>query len=108
MNMIDWYKKVLQKYAVFEGRARRSEYWYFALVNFIIGIILGLADGALGLLSIGIADVYSLAILIPSIAVGVRRLHDTDRSGWWWLIAFTGIGIFVLIYFFAQEGQKRF
>jgi uncharacterized membrane protein YhaH (DUF805 family) len=86
MVIIDWYKTVLQKYAVFDGRARRSEYWYFVLGNLIVSIILGAGDGVLGLLSIGLADIYSLAILVPSIAVGVRRMHDVGKSGWFILI----------------------
>lgn len=86
MNMIDWYKTVLQKYAVFDGRARRSEYWYFFLVNFIVSMILTFVDGALGLMSFGVSTVYSLAVLVPSIAVAIRRMHDVGKSGWFILI----------------------
>ncbi len=80
-----WYLKVLSNYANFNGRASRSEYWYFFLVNIIISIALGLVDAALGL-RFGIGNVYSLAVLVPSIAVGVRRMHDVDKSGWFILI----------------------
>ena len=81
---MNWYLAVLQKYAEFNGRARRSEYWYFVLFNLIISV---------GLLGIGYAihfaylrNIYSLAVLLPSIAVGVRRMHDVGKSGWFVLI----------------------
>jgi uncharacterized membrane protein YhaH (DUF805 family) len=82
-----WYLEVLKKYAVFKGRARRKEYWYFVLFNTLITIVLGIIDGVTGLVSaeagIGLlSGLYTLAVLIPSIAVSVRRLHDTNRSGW--------------------------
>lgn len=86
--MIDWYKKVVfENYANFNGRARRSEYWYFALANIIIGVILMILDNVLGL-KIGSSDtgilntVYSLAVLVPGLAVATRRLHDIGKSGW--------------------------
>ncbi|MFH7016022.1 DUF805 domain-containing protein [Flavobacterium sp. FlaQc-47] len=85
--MIEWYKKVVfENYANFEGRARRKEYWMFFLANFIISIVLGFV---LGLISptLGLAaNVYSFAVLVPSIAVGVRRMHDVGKSGWFLLI----------------------
>ena len=99
-----WYLAVLKKYAEFSGRARRKEYWMFALFNFIIVFVLGLVDALVG--SPGIVGMlYALAVLIPGIAVSVRRLHDTDRSGWWFLIALVPlIGIIVLIVFTVQDG----
>ncbi len=107
---MNWYLAVLKKYAVFQGRARRQEYWYFFLFNIVIAIALGMLDGILdtpgtpesGLLS----TLYSLAILVPSIAVGVRRLHDSGRKGWWMLIGLLPlIGALVLLYFFIQDSQ---
>ena len=85
--MIEWYKKVVfENYANFDGRARRKEYLMFFLANFIISFglafVLGLISPTLGLA----ANVYSLAVLIPSIAVGVRRMHDVGKSGWFLLI----------------------
>ncbi|MDQ5928331.1 MAG: hypothetical protein QG594_105 [Bacteroidota bacterium] len=85
--MIEWYKKVVfENYANFDGRARRSEYWYFALLNMIISIVLafvlGFISPTLGLA----ANLYSLAVLIPSIAVAIRRMHDVGKSGWYILI----------------------
>jgi len=82
---MNWYLEVLNKYAVFSGRARRQEYWMFFLFNFIITSMLWVVGRFVGSQIIGM--LYDLAVLIPSIAVLVRRLHDTGRSGWWWFIA---------------------
>lgn len=92
-NIIDWFKKVVfENYANFNGRARRKEYWFFALASIIISIILGIIDASAGL-TIGevgttgiLGSIKSLLILIPSIAVGVRRMHDVGKSGWYLLI----------------------
>ncbi len=81
---MNYFLTVLKKYAVFSGRARRSEYWYFVLFSTIISFALAYLDVALGTLYIGM--IYSLAILIPSIAVAVRRMHDVGKSGWYCLI----------------------
>jgi uncharacterized membrane protein YhaH (DUF805 family) len=107
---MDWYLGVLKKYAQFEGRARRKEYWMFVLINFLIAIVLGVVDNALGLVgSSGIGmlgGLYALAVLVPGIAVGVRRLHDTGRSGWWLLIGFVPlIGAIVLLVFLVGAGN---
>ncbi|MFB9109555.1 DUF805 domain-containing protein [Flavobacterium gyeonganense] len=85
--MIEWYKKVVfENYANFNGRARRSEYWYFALLNVIISIVLGFVLGFISP-TLGLAaNLYSLAVLIPSIAVAIRRMHDVGKSGWYILI----------------------
>ena len=102
---MDWYVAVLKKYAVFEGRARRKEYWMFFLFNIIIAVVLGILQRASGVFGI-ISMLYSLAVLVPSIAVGVRRLHDTDRSGWWLLIGLVPlVGVIILIVFFVQPGK---
>jgi len=81
---MNYYVKVLQNYFNFNGRARRSEFWYFTLFNVIISFVLGLVGGFTGL-SI-ISTIYSLAVLAPSIAVAVRRMHDVGKSGWFVLI----------------------
>ena len=95
----NWYVEVLKKYAVFEGRARREEFWMFALVNFIISVVLHLISPFLG-------GIYNLAVLLPSLGVGARRLHDTGRSGWLLLIGLIPlIGIIVLIVFWVQDSQ---
>jgi len=120
---MNWYVKALRQYVDFAGRAQRREYWMFVLVNVVIVIVLSLIDtllgtggwraaagggsisasGTLGLLS----GLYSLAVLLPSIAVAVRRLHDTDRSGWWFLLGFIPIiGGIVLLVFYVLEGTR--
>ncbi len=111
-----WYIDVLRKYTVFEGRARRKEYWIFALISALILIFLSLIDEMTGwkvwddegLLSL----VYSIAVFVPTLAVVVRRLHDTDRSGWWVLIALIPlVGAIVLLVFLilkGNEGDNRF
>jgi uncharacterized membrane protein YhaH (DUF805 family) len=107
---MNWYLAVLKKYAVFSGRARRKEYWFFLLFNIIITIVLSMVDGAMGTFALEaglglLSGIYSLAVLIPSLAVGVRRLHDTNRSGWWLLIGLIPlIGAIVLLIFFVLDG----
>ena len=98
---MNYYFGVLKKYAVFNGRARRKEYWLFFLFNFIITFILGAIDGSW---STGHAKtlsvIYCLAVLIPGIAVGVRRMHDINNSGWLILIPFFNLILF------CTEGTK--
>lgn len=101
MNMQTSIRSVLRKYAKFSGRAQRSEYWwwilFFVLANYILqyidGIIFGYGPDYFSLLS----GVFSLIMLIPNIAVTARRLHDTDRSGWWQLIIYAPMTILVVI-----------
>ena len=101
----NYYMEVLQKYAVFSGRSRRAEFWWFALINWIIAVVLQLVDNAVGTGGI-LGGLYGLAVLLPSMGVGIRRLHDTDRSGWWLLLIFIPIiGWIALIYFYAQDSQ---
>lgn len=93
---MNWYLKVLKQYADFSGRARRKEYWMFALFNFIFAIIAFLLDNILGLTAspMGYGPFYGLyliALIIPGLAVGVRRLHDIGKSGWMMLILFIPI-----------------
>jgi len=110
---MNWFLLALSKYTVFSGRSQRSEYWYFVLFGFLISIGLAIIDVATGLVDpqqgIGLfSGIFSLALLIPNIAVGVRRLHDTGRSGWWVLLAFIPIiGAIVLIVFYAQDSQPN-
>ena len=111
MNM-NWYLEVLKKYAVFSGRARRKEYWYFFLFNIIISIAFVIIDGMIGRVSTEtgmgmLSGIYTLAVLIPGIAVSVRRLHDTDRSGWWLLLSLIPfIGAIVLLVFMVQDSKQ--
>ena len=102
---MNWYLEVLKKYAVFSGRARRKEYWYFVLFNVIIAVVLGGVDRVIGT-SHGagtglLGSIYSLAVLLPGIAVTVRRLHDTDRSGWWLLIGLIPIIGAIILFIFV-------
>ena len=103
---MEWYLGVFKKYAVFSGRARRKEYWMFALINLLITLAVGAIETYVG--SPGtVGMLYSLAVLIPSLAVSVRRLHDTGRTGWWLLIALIPlIGGIVLLVFMVQEGKE--
>lgn len=83
---MNYYIAVLKKYAVFSGRAQRAEYWYFVLFNFIVSFALSFVVGLISDKLSFVSTLYSLAVLVPSLAVGVRRLHDIGKSGWWILI----------------------
>lgn len=108
---MDWYLGVLKQYAVFKGRARRKEYWFFILFNLIASLLLTLVDFMTGSLDAELgmgllSGLYSLAVLIPSLAVTVRRLHDTGRTGWWLLIGLIPlIGALVLLVFMLLDSQ---
>ena len=110
---MNWYLEVLKKYAVFNGRARRKEYWSFFLFNILVSILLAVIDMAIGSFNAEagmglLGGIYALAVLIPSIAVSVRRLHDTGRSGWWLLIALVPIiGVIVLVIFMLQDSKPE-
>lgn len=108
---MNWYLDVLKKYAVFSGRARRKEYWMFFLFNLIALAVAALLDNLLGLdyedMGYGVIySLYALAVLLPSLGVGIRRLHDIGNSGWWLLISFIPLvgGIWLLV-LLAREGQ---
>ncbi len=85
-----YYSRVLKNYAVFEGRARRKEYWMFVLFNLLISFALRFLEHILGGATATdqsvLSTIYQLAVLLPSLAVGVRRMHDVNRSGWWLLV----------------------
>ncbi|MGL5451717.1 MAG: DUF805 domain-containing protein [Aeromonas sp.] len=102
---MNWYISVLKQYTVFNGRARRTEYWMFALCNCVIGLLLSLVGNLMG--ADFISGIYSFAVLLPSLAVAARRLHDTDRSGWWLLLVLVPlIGALVVLYFMVSNGQQ--
>jgi len=116
---MNWYLKVLSKFAVLSGRARRTEFWMFTLISAIISIVLGMLDSFFGNSPFSgpgsfspISNLYSLIVFIPSIAVSVRRLQDIGRSGWWLLLVLIPvIGWIVLIIFNVQDsepGDNRF
>ena len=97
-----WQRAVLKNYVNFNGRDNRPEFWWFALASFIVSIVLG------NILQITpLANLWSLAMFLPSIGAATRRLHDTGRSGWWQLIGLTIIGLIPLIIWLATEGKPE-
>ncbi|MBV8489311.1 MAG: DUF805 domain-containing protein [Candidatus Eremiobacteraeota bacterium] len=108
-----WYLSVLKNYTGFHGRARRAEFWWFTLFNIIIIAVLELVGSLIGgmtgsgngpVVAGALAGIYSLAVLLPTIAVSIRRLHDTDKSGWWILLNFVPFGAIVLLIFYILDG----
>ncbi|MDO8879426.1 MAG: DUF805 domain-containing protein [Coriobacteriia bacterium] len=106
---MEWYLGVWKKYATFDGRARRKEYWMFFLFNFIATWVLSFLDALLGLSGDSgygpLYGLYALAVLLPSLAVAVRRMHDTDHSGWWILVPVVN---FVFAVTEGTSGPNRF
>jgi uncharacterized membrane protein YhaH (DUF805 family) len=99
MQLVEAVRTALSKYTDFTGRANRPEYWWFFLAAFLASLVVSAVSDTLGF-------VLSLAIIVPGLAAGVRRLHDTGRSGWWYLIVFIPIvGGILLIVWLASEGQ---
>lgn len=109
---MNWYLNVLRKYKEFEGRAGRKEFWYAHLINFLLMALLGGLDRWIGTFSeasgVGLLHtVYALVVFLPMLAVLVRRLHDTDYSGWWILIGLVPvIGWITLVIFSVQKGTE--
>jgi len=102
---MNWYIEVLKKYAVFNGRAKREEFWMFFIISFIVAIVLGIFGWMLGIRGLG--GFYFLAVLLPTIGVTIRRLHDTGKTGWLTLVGLVPfIGWIVLLVFMALEGQE--
>ncbi len=120
MEMVNWYKKVVfDNYANFMGRARRSEFWYYVLANIIISIIIGIIEKMLGLGTYEsnqfgfqaqggiLSNIYTLAVFLPGLAVSIRRLHDTGKSGWTILLGLIPlVGFIILLVYFATEGDS--
>ena len=111
MNFQTSIKTCFNKYATFSGRASRSEFWFFCLFCFLGGIVgmiidtmmLGYPAEETGPINL----IFNVVVFLPGLAVGARRLHDIDRSGWWQLIYFTVIGIILLIVWFATIGSSK-
>ena len=100
MTFVESIKTCFSKYAGFDGRASRSEFWWWVLFVFLVSVVTSFVSSI-------ISGLFSLAVLLPGIAVGARRLHDTDRSGWLQLIGLIPlIGWIVLIYWCVQEGKE--
>ncbi|NBQ13843.1 MAG: DUF805 domain-containing protein [Proteobacteria bacterium] len=106
---MNWYIEVLKNYATFTGRARRKEYWMFVLVNCLVVAGLVIIESVIRGANSGtaiLANLYLLAVLLPTLAVAVRRLHDTNRSGWWLLVSFIPlVGAIVLLIFLVSDSQ---
>ena len=104
---MQWYLAVLKNYVGFSGRARRKEYWMFTLINAIVGAIINVIQLILGLELPYLSMLYLLATFLPVLALAIRRLHDTDRSGVWALLFLVPfIGWLVLLVFFCTEGNS--
>ena len=105
MQLIEaWKLVVLQRFAKFDGRAGRSEFWWFVLANIVAYVVLGILT-AVADLFIVLYFLYAIAVIVPSIAVAIRRLHDTNKSGWFLLLGFIPfIGFIILLVFYIQEG----
>ena len=111
MAWYQWYPTVLRRYAVFDGRAGRPEFWWFQLANLLVVAAIWLLLVAVGA-SRAILDIYQLAVLLPSLGVSIRRMHDIDRSGWWVLISLIPFVGWILFIVWAASsgtpGQNRF
>lgn len=96
------------KYITFNGRARRAEYWYWTLFVFLLQFAIAFLGRLTGhaATATSVSQLVSILLLLPGLAVFARRMHDTDRSGWWFLLCFTIIGVFVLLVWLCQEGTK--
>lgn len=105
-NLFDWFMKCLKNYANFNGRARPKEFWFFYLGLVICNILSMIIDAILET-EIVFYAITTLAFTIPFLAVSTRRLHDTNRSGWWYLLSLTIIGIIPLIIWWAQSGNSN-
>ena len=108
---MDWYLMVWKKYAQFSGRSRRKELWMFALFNVLVALVLcigsiALKENVAGKIFMGLYWIYLVAVIIPCLALGARRLHDTGRSGWWWLIDLVPfIGPVILLVFWVLDSE---
>ncbi|MCV6620690.1 MAG: DUF805 domain-containing protein [Cellvibrionaceae bacterium] len=101
---MEYFMDALKRYADFSGRARRKQYWMFVLFYFIFSIVVSIVDSILGTMFLGM--IFGLAMLVPSLAIGARRLHDTGRSGWWQLLLLIPlIGFIVLLVFYVQDSH---
>ena len=114
MTLQESFATCIKKYADFSGRAPRSEYWWFILAQFLLGLVAGFVLGFIGgIMGMGtsLADIGSvvlmLGLFLPALGVAIRRLHDTGKSGWWYLLVFIPIiGWLVLLYWFVQPSTE--
>ena len=108
MQIIDAFKiAVMQKYATFSGRANRAEFWYFILANLLIYFALGIVSSVWPKFAGILLGIFAIGMVVPSLAVTIRRLHDTGRSGWFYLITLVPlVGGLILLYFLVQSGNE--
>ena len=108
MNFVEAIASGFRNYVNFSGRAARSEFWFWTLFALIVGIVAGILDTAIFLdgeeVWGPVSKIQTVVLFLPGLSVLFRRLHDIDRTGWWWLLSFTIIGLFVLIYWAIQPG----
>lgn len=104
LEPLDYWKRALNQWNIFEGRARRAEYWWFTAVNIGIGFVIAIIGAVIGLSFLD--DLFNLVILVPSLAVGCRRLHDIGRSGWWQLLILVPVIGWIVLLVFAVSDSK--
>ena len=105
MDLATSVKTCLGKYATFQGRSSRSEYWYFILFMTLVNLVLSVVGGILGDLGLVLSGVVMLGLLVPGLAAAVRRLHDIDRSGWWYLLVLVPlVGAIIVLIWFCKRG----
>ncbi|MGV6839696.1 MAG: DUF805 domain-containing protein [Planktomarina sp.] len=104
MSFMEAVKTCLSKYVTFSGRASRSEFWWFYLFTIIVSVVAGVVDGAVGTAGL-VGMIANLALILPTISAGVRRMHDTNRSGWWILVPLYSIYLWIQK---SDEGENRF
>ena len=103
---MNWYFEAWKKYAVFGGRSGRQEYWRFVMFNILAYILLSIIAGVVGKIGASLLSLYAVAVFLPGLAASVRRLHDTNRSGWWLLISpIPGVGPILLLVFLTQGSE---
>jgi uncharacterized membrane protein YhaH (DUF805 family) len=108
---VNWYLKGLKQYAIFDGRARRKEYWLFSLFHILICVVLATIGAVAAYVTdfsgfAFLAPIYLLGTLVPMIALGVRRLHDVGKSGWWHLLSLVPFGGLVMLVFALTDSQS--
>jgi len=110
---VNYYFAAFKKYGVFKGRATRSEYWYFTLFNILAVGLFGLIDQLMGTFNFDtgygpLSAIYTLAMILPGLGVSIRRLHDTGRTGWWFVItAIPFLGLLIFLYFALQDSDPN-
>jgi uncharacterized membrane protein YhaH (DUF805 family) len=110
---VNYYFAAFRKYTVFNGRATRSEYWYFTLFNILVVGVFGLIDQVMGTFNFDasygpLSAIYTLAMILPGLGVSIRRLHDTGRSGWWFMITIIPVvGLLVFLYFALLDSDPN-